>query len=101
VTPVLVEVVRGTVKIMHLVETDDGLALHPEGRFEFFGQVTQVIEHVVVKKDRPPVPRTMWQWTHTPGQSSLALTKAKAIAAMLADRGYQPFPSTAVIPPLF
>ena len=95
--PVLIEIVYGSVSIMLLEETPDGIALHPEGRFEAFGSVHQV----VVQEGTPPKPRTKWQWTHTPGQHALADTKTKAIAAMLLDRGYAAVPSTAVIPPLF
>lgn len=92
--PVLVEIKGTAVSVQECVRTPLGVALNPRGAFSPLGTV---MEAKVPGKAGREV--KAWRWA-SEGYTGDESSKAKAVAAMLADAGYEQVALTATIPDL-
>ena len=94
-TKVLLEVNGGNVSVQVLEEQGGVLMLRPSSFFFHLGNVREI----TVPGKKPNTSVKVWQWAcdDVTGQAG---TKAKSIADMLADCGYEARPLTDTIPDL-
>lgn len=92
--PVLVEVKGSTVSVQECVRSPLGIALNPRAAFSPLGTVTEA-----KAPGRSGREINVWRWA-SEGYTGDESSKAKALAAMLADAGYEQITLTATIPDL-
>jgi hypothetical protein len=97
---VLIDINGRNISVQELSEIDGQPALRSNGFFFFLGEVHEVEIDKPSRNGRPSTKGNVWRWS-CDGYSGQKPSKKAAMAAMLADCGYESVPSTAVIPPLF